>query len=528
MEEMIPFLRMIAENPDDDAPRLVFADWLDEHDMPERAEFIRLQIELARMDPSDEGYPEKTARMRRCGIFTTKGVHPFFDHVPTEKVRIAFNRGFIETINTQNVERIDSSGFDLIPLQCLHLFGNRQDSFTRFTQLKKLNYTNWGWNELSTEHLLQLFGPKGCFKNLEQLAIRQLREDPVAEGAIPQFDLPKLREFLVWSPSFTSLGVPIVNTEDDEDEEFYDTPPWNGLAEYMPTNLIPINCPLERYIWHCDDDSDEYGDTDWEWRGPSMAQLTASLNRPSLREVELSVYWDDHESGGEGINVAPYELAPLQRFPHVNRISLHPQDLHLLQAVPKGQLKKLRLWSKDGGEIENIVRGLQYSACSDLEWLYIETRDYEALENRLRPTIFSELKHLEVFGIFSIFADCDMPKLQSLRGSIYWDEIQDRNCPNLQHLSLAIVSGNNHFEEFVLSDNFPNLTTLAITVTDELRKTLDLDLLAKCPHMPHLSLIRMSFPECYIAQEGQLVRCREDIIPLEEDMFDEIFNDRMY
>src|SRR5262249_36565663 len=34
--------------PDDDAPRLVFADWCDEHGDPERAEFIRLQFEAER------------------------------------------------------------------------------------------------------------------------------------------------------------------------------------------------------------------------------------------------------------------------------------------------------------------------------------------------------------------------------------------------------------------------------------------------------------------------------------------------
>jgi uncharacterized protein (TIGR02996 family) len=33
-------------NPDDDTLRLVFADWLDEHDDPARAEFIRVQVEL--------------------------------------------------------------------------------------------------------------------------------------------------------------------------------------------------------------------------------------------------------------------------------------------------------------------------------------------------------------------------------------------------------------------------------------------------------------------------------------------------
>lgn len=40
-------LKTIIDHPDDDASRLVFADWLDEHGEPERAEFIRVQCELA-------------------------------------------------------------------------------------------------------------------------------------------------------------------------------------------------------------------------------------------------------------------------------------------------------------------------------------------------------------------------------------------------------------------------------------------------------------------------------------------------
>ncbi len=47
------FLRAIADNPDDDLPRLVYADWLDEHGEPERAEFIRVQCELARLPQDD-------------------------------------------------------------------------------------------------------------------------------------------------------------------------------------------------------------------------------------------------------------------------------------------------------------------------------------------------------------------------------------------------------------------------------------------------------------------------------------------
>ncbi len=50
MTDRESFIRAICDQPDDDAPRLVLADWLDEHGESERAEFIRVQCELARMD----------------------------------------------------------------------------------------------------------------------------------------------------------------------------------------------------------------------------------------------------------------------------------------------------------------------------------------------------------------------------------------------------------------------------------------------------------------------------------------------
>src|SRR5262249_52100640 len=47
------FLRSIIEELDDDTPRLVYADWLDDHDDPARAELIRVQCSLARMADED-------------------------------------------------------------------------------------------------------------------------------------------------------------------------------------------------------------------------------------------------------------------------------------------------------------------------------------------------------------------------------------------------------------------------------------------------------------------------------------------
>jgi uncharacterized protein (TIGR02996 family) len=48
------FLRTIRGAPADDVPRLVFADWLEEHGQPERGEFIRLQCRLAAWIPAVE------------------------------------------------------------------------------------------------------------------------------------------------------------------------------------------------------------------------------------------------------------------------------------------------------------------------------------------------------------------------------------------------------------------------------------------------------------------------------------------
>jgi uncharacterized protein (TIGR02996 family) len=69
MEEA--FLRDICENPGDDAPRLVFADWLDEHGEGDRAEFIRAQCELARIE--EEGDPDRAEELRGRAFALERG-----------------------------------------------------------------------------------------------------------------------------------------------------------------------------------------------------------------------------------------------------------------------------------------------------------------------------------------------------------------------------------------------------------------------------------------------------------------------
>src|SRR5262249_22023608 len=61
--EVLAFLQAIKETPDDDGPRLIFADWLEEHDDP-RGEFIRVQCALTRMSWDDPRRGDLQRRMQ--------------------------------------------------------------------------------------------------------------------------------------------------------------------------------------------------------------------------------------------------------------------------------------------------------------------------------------------------------------------------------------------------------------------------------------------------------------------------------
>ncbi len=61
------FLADIIANPADDTPRLIFADWLEDNGEPERAEFIRCQVELAKGNGCDPR-PLHNKPCRRCSM----------------------------------------------------------------------------------------------------------------------------------------------------------------------------------------------------------------------------------------------------------------------------------------------------------------------------------------------------------------------------------------------------------------------------------------------------------------------------
>jgi uncharacterized protein (TIGR02996 family) len=104
VNEREALLRAVCENPDEDTPRLVFADWLQENGDEARAEFIRLQIRFARGNylPSEEARLKR--RLKKLNAHTKQWE---LEVTGTEYVRLV--RGFIEQAWFPRVEDFEQA-----------------------------------------------------------------------------------------------------------------------------------------------------------------------------------------------------------------------------------------------------------------------------------------------------------------------------------------------------------------------------------------------------------------------------------
>ena len=83
---------MIAAEPHDDVPRLVFADWLQENGREARAEFIRVQIDLSRMGEDD---PDRAELARREERLFRKNRKRWGKELPYRFRSDRYERGFV-------------------------------------------------------------------------------------------------------------------------------------------------------------------------------------------------------------------------------------------------------------------------------------------------------------------------------------------------------------------------------------------------------------------------------------------------
>ena len=215
------FFDRIRDEPGEDGPRLIFADWLDEDGQSERAEFIRLQCALARLPEDDPRRPEIRERERiladehkelwkqklapfvaesefRRGVIDSVSVDvrqfletgpAIFKIAPVRKVRF-LNVGeqmakLVQSPLLRLVREIDLSGNEL---------GNRGPNLlARSPHLVRLDALNLGFTELGDKGLQALAGSP-VFSPLRYLQIND-------NGRL---GVPGLRD-LAESPHLTEL-----------------------------------------------------------------------------------------------------------------------------------------------------------------------------------------------------------------------------------------------------------------------------------------------------------------------------------
>lgn len=120
MSDRDALLHAIAARPEEDTPRLMYADWLEENGEPERADFVRTQVLLARPGlPPAEKYP----LVKRNVFYLTTGVRHWKDQLPhVGGIEWGdFNRGLIEEVQASDETPLLTHAADIFAVPGVHI-----------------------------------------------------------------------------------------------------------------------------------------------------------------------------------------------------------------------------------------------------------------------------------------------------------------------------------------------------------------------------------------------------------------------
>jgi uncharacterized protein (TIGR02996 family) len=154
MTEQEALLRAIIAEPDDDAPRLVYANWLEEHGDRDRAAFIRVQCELARLpEPHMSWLSKPTAEQqqverrraqleRRTRGLLRRHLKEWRQDIP-DILYVSpsmFRRGFVETVHLscEDFLKAPEQLWPLASMQTIHLVVGSPHDFERVCKAPRL------------------------------------------------------------------------------------------------------------------------------------------------------------------------------------------------------------------------------------------------------------------------------------------------------------------------------------------------------------------------------------------------------
>ncbi len=181
------FLEAIREAPDDDAPRLLYADWLEERGDP-RGEFIRAQCVLERLDPADPIRLElEDEAQALLGRHEEEWTAPLRGAASEWRFRRGFveeavvaGSGFLEHADLLSEFPIVKLRMKLSPEQAVAVAASPGLGRLRFLDVSSCDLRDRGVTTLlSSPHLSRLTGLDLAGNDVEGPALRTLAESPL-------------------------------------------------------------------------------------------------------------------------------------------------------------------------------------------------------------------------------------------------------------------------------------------------------------------------------------------------------------
>jgi uncharacterized protein (TIGR02996 family) len=221
------FLQDIIAHLDDDAPRLIYADWLEEHGKPERAEFIRVQCRLAALGEDDPAQPALEEPERRLlnahqeewrkelptfpGIdfedqfergfvygFYSLYIKPFHEHAETVLARTPVQRARFYRLKQPNVRRLAASPhlarLAELDVRCNHLGNEKVRLLVHSPHLVRLRSLDLGASALHDDGVRAVVEAP-VFGQLKELELSDNLIGPEGVRALtasPRFNLRRL------------------------------------------------------------------------------------------------------------------------------------------------------------------------------------------------------------------------------------------------------------------------------------------------------------------------------------------------
>lgn len=185
MDTEAALLCAVRDEPDSDEPRLVLADWYEEHGQIERAELIRVQCRLAVLDKDDDEVAVFRARadaiLEQHEQRFLSDLAPLFERESPDTVAgdFTFHRGFVEAVDfpLQGFARHMPTLFDRLPLCRLRLKRDVSYELAMFSQPQAESqrwYASWTAAPHSTGPDLAALAAIVAFPDMARIVVLDL------------------------------------------------------------------------------------------------------------------------------------------------------------------------------------------------------------------------------------------------------------------------------------------------------------------------------------------------------------------